>query len=449
MALTKIINDENKSYRPVLTDKLVLDAVPTVNSFNSVTSDAVARAVAGASGEVPQVTENDNGKILTAVYDAGGPAVEWAEAQSGPSYTAGNGIDINSSNAISVLPDNQTIQVAIPEIKGTKLNFLMNDFWTFPTAEFSNAEATSKLTQLLLRLDGPGSYTLRMADSTTQSGKKVKIEVGDSYQFTHSVLSTGMVLSGGSYAVLDGTSTTGALSLPLNNNSTFDTAFDFTGDTSFADVFGGQTVWMRFRAWDEVNNEVVGNALTMVGDPSMYMKTDASPVQVSLKYSKDWGTYTNSGLKPSANGICVSNPVPNSTDADAGKVLTAIYGGGRAWSAVPKELPASLGTAGQVLQVNAGATGVEWATPSSGGGVQITFVNRNSDTFATVKTAYDAGNLLYMGWWDFPLVDTDGASYFMFQKLSYDPDFSAVYIYRWKIDNVYGWTNDYVQLATE
>lgn len=79
-AYTKVINSESASYRPILTDTLVLDAVPTVNSFNSVTSDAVARAVAGASGEVPQVTENDNGKILTAIYDAGGPAVEWGEA---------------------------------------------------------------------------------------------------------------------------------------------------------------------------------------------------------------------------------------------------------------------------------------------------------------------------------------------------------------------------------
>lgn len=79
MAFNKVINSESQKFEPITTETLVLDAVPTVNSFNSVTSDAVARAVAGASGEVPQVTENDNGKVLQAVYDAGGPAVEWAE----------------------------------------------------------------------------------------------------------------------------------------------------------------------------------------------------------------------------------------------------------------------------------------------------------------------------------------------------------------------------------
>lgn len=83
MAIKKVINSQSQTFQPILTDTLVLDAVPTVNSFNSVTSDAVARAVAGASGEVPQVTENDNAKVLTAIYDAGGPAVEWADAPTG------------------------------------------------------------------------------------------------------------------------------------------------------------------------------------------------------------------------------------------------------------------------------------------------------------------------------------------------------------------------------
>lgn len=77
--MRKIINSATRNYEDKVTDELVLDAVPTVNSFNSVTSDGVARAIAGASGEVPAVTENDNGKVLTAIYDEGGPAVEWAE----------------------------------------------------------------------------------------------------------------------------------------------------------------------------------------------------------------------------------------------------------------------------------------------------------------------------------------------------------------------------------
>ena len=86
MAFWKKLN--NTDAVPVLKDEMVLDTTPTVNSTNPVTSDGIARAIAGASGEVPVVTENDNGKILTAIYDEGGPAVEWANAPSGvPEYT--------------------------------------------------------------------------------------------------------------------------------------------------------------------------------------------------------------------------------------------------------------------------------------------------------------------------------------------------------------------------
>lgn len=82
MAINKIINVNDGSGREFTENtiaELKFDTKPEVGSFNAVTSDAVARAVAGASGEVPQVTESDNGKILTAIYDEGGAAVEWAD----------------------------------------------------------------------------------------------------------------------------------------------------------------------------------------------------------------------------------------------------------------------------------------------------------------------------------------------------------------------------------
>ena len=111
MALKKVINSATQQFEPVLVDKLVLDAVPTVNSFNSVTSDAVARAVAGASGEVPAVTESDNGKVLKAVYDEGGAAVEWGEAA--PAVTVDQ-----TYNALSENPQSGTaVAGAIATVK--------------------------------------------------------------------------------------------------------------------------------------------------------------------------------------------------------------------------------------------------------------------------------------------------------------------------------------------
>ena len=50
----------------------------------------------------------------------------------------------------------------------------------------------------------------------------------------------------------------------------------------------------------------------------------------------------------------------------AGQVLTMGYTEPEwtEWDDLPKELPETLGTAGQVLTVNSGATGVEWASPA-------------------------------------------------------------------------------------
>ena len=96
MAVTKIINSEEKQYKPVLVDKLVLDTVPTAGSFNGVTSDGVAKAISG-SGNVPTPAAGDNGKVLTA--DNG--SYSWAEP-TGVEYYAGEGITISDENAISI-----------------------------------------------------------------------------------------------------------------------------------------------------------------------------------------------------------------------------------------------------------------------------------------------------------------------------------------------------------
>lgn len=93
--MRKIINSTH-TYEETVTDTLILDAVPTVNSFNGVTSDGVARAIAGG-GNVPAPEEGDDGKVLTVVDGA----AAWAEAQGGSSYTAGNGIAI-TNNEIKV-----------------------------------------------------------------------------------------------------------------------------------------------------------------------------------------------------------------------------------------------------------------------------------------------------------------------------------------------------------
>lgn len=103
MAIVKRIEDNSgsgKTFESVTTSQIVYDTTPQLGSFNPVTSDGVAKALAGASGEVPVVNPGDAGKVLTAGFDGDTPTVSWEEPQ-GTEYTAGDGISIDGNNVIS------------------------------------------------------------------------------------------------------------------------------------------------------------------------------------------------------------------------------------------------------------------------------------------------------------------------------------------------------------
>jgi hypothetical protein len=63
-----------------------------------------------------------------------------------------------------------------------------------------------------------------------------------------------------------------------------------------------------------------------------------------------------------ATAIAAAHELPDDLGT-AGQILTVnAAADGVEWKDAPEELPAALGTSGQVLSVNSGATGVEWAT---------------------------------------------------------------------------------------
>jgi hypothetical protein len=78
----------------------VLDEVDP-DSINPVTARAVANAVAGASGEIPVIGDDDNGKVLKAVVDGSSKSVEWGEAASGSDVTTASGV-ISFGGAVPV-----------------------------------------------------------------------------------------------------------------------------------------------------------------------------------------------------------------------------------------------------------------------------------------------------------------------------------------------------------
>ena len=103
--MRKIINSATTQYEPVLTEELVLDDRPISGSFNSITSDAVYKAISVDPGNVPPVESTDDGKVLTASYSEGTGSFEWATPSGGsdiPEYTTSDdgkvlGVVVDSS----------------------------------------------------------------------------------------------------------------------------------------------------------------------------------------------------------------------------------------------------------------------------------------------------------------------------------------------------------------
>lgn len=101
----------------------VLDEVDP-DSVNPVTARAVAQAVAGASGEVPIIGDNDNGKVLKAVVSGGQKSAEWGEAA--PAVTVDQHFDASSANPQSCVAVSEGIYLNRPltttQASGTEID---------------------------------------------------------------------------------------------------------------------------------------------------------------------------------------------------------------------------------------------------------------------------------------------------------------------------------------
>lgn len=88
--------------KPTIPAGVVVDQTYNASSTNAQSGTAVAGALATVN-QVPASTSADEDKVLT--VNSSGNAV-WATAQSGSSYTAGDGIDISAQDEISVKAGN-------------------------------------------------------------------------------------------------------------------------------------------------------------------------------------------------------------------------------------------------------------------------------------------------------------------------------------------------------
>lgn len=408
MALKKVINSATQQFEPVLVDKLVLDAVPTVNSFNSVTSDAVARAVAGASGEVPAVTESDNGKVLKAIYDEGGAAVEWGDAApavtvdqtynalsenpqsgtavsgaiatikqvpastasdsskvltvnasgnpewqtaqgGGSSYTAGDGIDI-TNNEISVNADDETLDFTPVTIQSTSSSSTWQYGVVSATTDVINA--LNSQTPVKVKIHLPFRAVDWWNNLPSTATFRIAVTSNEAYNYAYDGAAVEMYESGGMY---------------LNE------AQDIT-------VIGPATSW-AYSGGSGSWSGITGIRIAAVDGGSIIGYCDT--------FNAGEVTYTVTRTDPNKNMLTVKNPLPASTSTDANKVLTVNSNGAAGWQPVDEVPDVTSSDAGKVLTASySGGTGsYSWQT-----GVQVvaneTFTTKSNNIYTyTVANA--------------------------------------------------------------
>lgn len=286
--MRKSINSTTQKFEDQITEELVLDAVPTVNSFNGVTSDGVARAIAGASGEVPQVTESDNGKVLKAIYDEGGPAVAWGEG-----VTVDQTYDAASTNAQSGVAVASAISGvnAVPastssdENKVLTVNSSGNAAWSSQGNAFYATYGTTTFSEIYRAHQTGRPVFLRKPASDAAGGYLIPL------QAVYAANPTASASSYASFVVPFGKQATGAVHLEKVDN----TVYRVTGLDVWTTDYQGVGVFPEITTAGKV------------------LKSNKSGNQTSVY----WAT---------------AHEVPASTSSDENKVLTVNSSGTPVWA---------------------------------------------------------------------------------------------------------------------
>ena len=303
--MRKIINSSTAKYEDQLTDNLVLDDQATLNSFNGITSDAVARAIVGA-GNVPAPGAGDDGKVLTVVSGM----AAWAPSQGGgggASYTAGPAIQIESDTIDVRLNTNsgllKSVQTEMAPMGGPSEKEPL--CWVFPFGSSSMLNSV-ELPEISKLLNVPADYDL-------DGAVNLILVYADEY---------GLHPEDDGYAV-----------------SVYTGHISFNGEWGMWELQGGQIIpvnadsehWtfhdnFTFASWDEWGNPPAA-LLTLKGT----VGGDAPNGEIIIAGTSETGV----PCYPMAPGLKVEYPLPASGDDDENKVLTVV-GGVAAWWPMPE-----------------------------------------------------------------------------------------------------------------
>lgn len=343
MALTKIINDATQSFRPVLTDKLVLDATPTEGSYNGVTSDGVAKAIAegGSSLEAGDGIAITDGEISAKVdgtsigINASG---ELEALGGGASYTAGAGIAIDSNDTISVNHDN-----SLSDVAGTmpvEINGMNRTFKILPNTALTMDDT--------LTISSSSSAWASTGIGADQIPGYMRVKLTSASDSSKYVISTINCRKGNDEIYLDTTwSPYGMYNVNFDvyENAPLSYAFDW-GSLTLADIglTTGSGAYVTFIMCDS-NGDQLGNDLSVSGLSA---------------------TAWSVGSSAAPQKLSIANPVPSTNMVSSGSVLM-------------------VGSTGQP----------EWAAAPSGGSSTF-YAEYNVTTYSDIAAAYAAGKTVIM-----------------------------------------------------
>lgn len=336
MSFTKKINVNDGSGRKFednTVGELEFDTTPQLGSFNPVTSDGVAKAISGASGEVPVVNPGDAGKVLTAGFDGDTPTVSWEDAGSGvPEYSTSD-----DGKVLGVVDNSGTAELQ----------------WVAPTkVEYENQELKVQPP------DGAPSLTIDTSDATPVTDTEPYSEGVDNF-----ISNTLVVAFSGNLGGKDLTSCT--LHIPSN-----------------VDALGITLNDLEFNYYSVSHGEYTEESI------SPMVVTGATSASPSRILAGDYVVPLVPNPDSYYDSLCVKITYSGSPDqADLDAFISFLEGrdGFRYWTVTgdvqvaggyslkPAVLPSLAGNAGKVLAVNSGATGTEWVNVgrTAGDGIKI------------------------------------------------------------------------------
>ena len=269
---------------------------------------------------LPASTSADEDKVL--MVNAQG-AAEWATAQSGPTYTAGVGIDI-TAGVVSADIDDVTIKQATTQSTLQSVT----DIRQSPSGGYGVIRLTNDVTSKLtmdpdvrpqrITIHIPGNTFRRLGTGDVTSSMNIYLEIADETQ------------EFGTYNHASLYPTPLAMEYNSTDNYTYLTEQDVVVSRFMRDwvnQYGmdpsrGGTYYFGF---GEGSNPQVSNQLYVTANGTSSI---VSPVVISETVT--------------SNKIAVANPLPASTSADAGKTLQ-VTSNGLAWvNQVPIEVVASM-----------------------------------------------------------------------------------------------------------